>query len=122
MIQKIMLIIALVISMMMSVSQACTVWGAITPNKLLIAKNRDYYPEKQIVKTVHNQKYKYFGLFAVDKKGGKESIRMGINEKGLVAYITFATTLNVLPENQRSYKVPFHHVLTNVLGNYKTVD
>jgi len=99
---------------------ACTVWGAITPSELFIAKNRDFHPGDQKFITIsHKNKYKFFGLYADNEYDNHYIIKMGINEKGLVVFMTFASTI---PRDQRVAKIPYSQVMENILENYKTVD
>lgn len=93
---------------------ACTVWGAILPNEILIAKNRDYYPEPQVFKTVKPKHgYAFFGLY------GNNKIKMGINENGLVVFMTFASTI---PSKQRHTKISYDQVMENILTHYDNVN
>lgn len=101
-------------------AHACTVWGAITPNEVLIAKNRDFYPGNQHFKTISNQgKYRFFGLYGDNEYDNKYTIKMGVNQTGLVVFMTFASTI---PLDQRKAKVAYCQVMETILGNYNSVD
>src|SRR5471030_571437 len=95
MIRKIVIAVLLVCALGASSSQACTAWGAITPHELLIAKNRDFFPGKQSFSTTSTGKYKFFGLHATQASDNSDPVRMGINEKGVVVLITFASTIPI---------------------------
>jgi hypothetical protein len=102
------------------VANSCTVWGRIDRKDLIIAKNRDFYPGNQQFRTVRNdEKYDFFGLYGDNQYDGKYTIKMGINETGLVVFMTFASTV---PLNQRSAKVPYYNVMETILENYKDID
>ncbi len=103
-----------------SSAYSCTVWGAIKPNELLIAKNRDYFPGNQkFVSKANLGKYKFFGLYGDNEFDNKYIIKMGVNQTGLVAFMTFASTL---PLNMRQAKVPYYQVMEKILANYQSVD
>ena len=103
-----------------SMSNACTVWGAINPNELLIAKNRDFYPGNQKFEIIDNKgKFNFFGLYGDNQYDNVYTIKMGINEKGLTVFMTFASTI---PINQRKAKIPYYQVMENILANYSSVD
>lgn len=69
------------------VSHACTLWAAagekVEDGGTIIAKNRDYVPQKSELKLViPKDGFKYFGIFPVE--GNKfHGLVAGINEKGL---------------------------------------
>ena len=44
---------------------------------------------------------------------------MGVNQTGLVVFMTFASTI---PSNQRVAKIPYYVVMEKILGNYHSVD
>lgn len=101
-------------------SNACTVWGVIKPNELLIAKNRDFYPGNQKFEARHNKgKYSFFGLYGDNQYNNIYNIKMGINEAGLTVFMTFASTI---PINQRGAKIPYYEVMEKILSNYNNVD
>ena len=103
-----------------NISQACTVWGAITPDGVLIAKNRDFNPGHQKFLTINTKnKYSFFGLYADGQYNNHYTIRQGINEKGLVVFMTFASTI---PLKLRSSKNTHFHIIQTILENYDTVD
>ena len=113
-------VIILSSTLLSSMSNACTVWGAITPNELIIAKNRDFYPGNQKFETIHNKgKYNFFGLYGDNEYDNVYTIKMGINETGLTVFMTFASTL---PIDQREAKIPYYKVMENILGNFSSVD
>lgn len=118
MLKKIMITVMFLNLVGMSVSEACTTWGAITPDEILIAKNRDFFPGKQEFKTTNNDKYKIFGLYAIKVHGNYDSLKMGVNEKGLVGFITFATSV---PASMRSANGT-SKVMEDILGNYDSVE
>lgn len=121
-------------------SQACTVWGAVMPNEVLIAKNRDFYSENQKFAAKCNKgKYKFFGLYTENQKhlhefnsiqkkaflnskprsSAKLTLKMGINEVGLVVFTTAASTVPITKRHSttKHYKQP----MTIILENYATV-
>ncbi len=100
-------------------SPACTVWGTIADDQVLIAKNRDYYPGNQKFITMNNSHYKFFGLYGDNQYDGKYTIKMGVNQTGLVVFMTFASTI---PSKQRSAKIPYYQVMEKILGNYRSID
>jgi hypothetical protein len=107
-------------------STACTVWGALTANDILVAKNRDFYPGNQqfsLNSQIHpssvTSKYKYFGLYADNQFDNKYLIKMGINETGLTVLMTFASSI---PSSQRNATVPYYQVMEEILGNYNNID
>ncbi len=107
-------------TLFISSSQACTVWGVITPEKVLIAKNRDFYPGNQKFIAVANKgKYKFFGLYGDNQYDNNYTIKMGINETGLTVFMTFASSI---PLKQRAARIPYYKVMENILGNYNNVD
>lgn len=113
-------IVATLFVISLSSSLACTVWGVIKPEETIIAKNRDFYPGNQKMMTIsHPQKYKYFGLYGDNEYDHQYNIKMGINEKGLVVFMTFASTI---PLKQRVAPVPYYQVMENILQNYSSVD
>ncbi|MCD6046898.1 MAG: Acyl-coenzyme A:6-aminopenicillanic acid acyl-transferase [Gammaproteobacteria bacterium] len=111
---------AILAACLVNSSQACTVWGTLTPNELLIAKNRDFYPGNQKFLTIqHKNKYKFFGLYGDKQYDNQYSIKMGVNETGLAAFMTFASTI---PLKQRAAKISYEKVMENILENYHKVD
>lgn len=102
------------------VASGCTVWGAIYPKNLIIGKNRDFYPGNQQFRAIKKHgKYAFFGLYGDNQYNGKYTIKMGVNEAGLVVFMTFASTI---PFNKRSAEIPYYNVMENILENYKDVD
>ena len=100
-------------------SHSCTVWGVIKPEEILIAKNRDFYPGNQKFITVDNKgKYKFFGLYGDSQFDNIYRIKMGINEKGLVVFMTFASTI---PLSQRKAEIEYYEVMEKILGDYNNV-
>jgi Acyl-coenzyme A:6-aminopenicillanic acid acyl-transferase len=96
------------------------VWGTLVHDKVLIGKNRDFYPGNQKFRTAgEDTKYKFFGLYGDNQFDGKYTIKMGVNQTGLVVFMTFASTI---PKNQRTAKIHYYTVMENILGNYDSVD
>jgi len=107
-------------TLVINTSQACTVWGAITSDEVLIAKNRDFNPGHQKFVTIkNNNKYSFFCLYADDQYNNHYTIRQGINEKGLLVLMTFASTI---PVKLRSSKNTHFRIIQTILENYDTVD
>ncbi|MCD6039345.1 MAG: hypothetical protein K0S27_745 [Gammaproteobacteria bacterium] len=103
----------------LTISQGCTVWGAITPTEILIAKNRDFYPRREEFITVSNKnKYKFFGLYA-HEQNNKYAIKMGVNSAGLVAFVTNASSI---PFSQRNSQVELHNRMHYILENFDNVE
>ena len=115
-------IIFLVLSfcLSMSTSHACTIWGAIKSNEILIAKNRDFYPGNQEFRVVQAQhKYAFFGLYGDNEYDKHYKLKMGVNEKGLVVFMTFASTI---PDAQRHVKISYDQVMEKILQDYQDID
>ncbi len=105
---------------LINVSYGCTVWGVLTQDKVLIGKNRDFYPGNQkFMIAGENAKYPFFGLYGDNQYDGKYTIKMGVNQTGLVVFMTFASTI---PSKQRTAQIPYYQVMENILGNYDSVD
>lgn len=116
MLKRLVIVILLFIT---SYAQSCTVWGEITPDKLLIAKNRDFYPGNQKFIVNNKNKYKFLGLYGDNQYDNNYVIKMGINETGLVVFMTFASTI---PISKRCAAVPYYRVMENILGSYNDVE
>lgn len=99
---------------------ACTLYAAngdiVEGGGSIIGKNRDYAPGPQVLKTVAGKRYQYYGLFAFTKKG-RERLRAGVNEKGLVAVNAATSSIN----KQTLRKVKHHAPLEEILSNCATV-
>lgn len=116
---KKLLMMSMFLFVWVNVSQACTVWGAIVDDRVLIAKNRDFYPGNQKFMTMSSGHYKFFGLYGDNQYDKKYTIKMGVNQTGLVVFMTFASTI---PLKLRSAKIPYYEVMEKILGNYRSVD
>jgi len=113
-------VISLILFVFMHQAFACTVWGAITPNNVLLAKNRDFYPGNQKFITIADKaKYKFFALYGDNQYDHQYAIKMGVNEKGLAVFMTFASTI---PASKREAKIPYFKVMENILENYSKVE
>jgi hypothetical protein len=120
MFRKLTLAAVFINSLVCETANTCTVWGAITPNDLIIGKNRDFYPGSQRFKTINDQgKYRFFGLYGANQSDVQATIKMGINQAGVVVFMTFASTI---PLKQRTAKIPYYTVMENILANYSDVD
>lgn len=105
---------------LISTSHACTIWGAISPNEILIAKNRDFYPGSQAFRSVKEKgKYTFFGLYGDNEYDKNHKLKMGVNEKGLVVFMTFASTI---PASQRHANISYDQVMEKILKNYQDID
>ncbi len=101
-------------------TQGCTAWGVIKSDELLIAKNRDFYPGNQKFIAVKKEgKYSFFGLYADNQYNNNYKIRMGINQEGLVVFMTFATAI---PLDLRTAKVKYYQIMENILEQYSNID
>ncbi len=102
------------------ISNACTIWGAIKPDEILIAKNRDFYPGNQEFRRVAEKgKFIFFGLYGDNAYDKHYKLKMGVNENGLVIFMTFATTI---PAAQRHAKISYDQVMEEILKNYQDID
>lgn len=111
---------------------ACTSFGFISPNGITIAKNSDYYYDKQSVEIlVPNKQFslwydnKYGNNYKIFAQMANNNIKMGINEAGLVAMEEDP----LLPKdrNHRRYIQPNGGTaecmtLWGILQNFKTVE
>lgn len=112
--------IFLILFVFMHQAFACTVWGAITPHNVLLGKNRDFYPGNQKFLTVAKKdKYKFFALYGDNQYDRQYVIKMGVNEKGLAVFMTFASTI---PAAKREAKTPYFKVMENILENYSSTN
>lgn len=92
---------------------ACTAFGSISENSVIIAKNRDNNPDHQII-IVYSQpnKLKYLALSRQDIP---TFVSAGVNESGLAVYNEVVT--------EHAIKTPIDYDLSkDILQNYSNVD
>jgi hypothetical protein len=96
------LIIPMLQAAALSSAESCTAWAAagdrVSNGGILLAKNRDWEPERNELKLVTPEKgFRYMGLLALQPDGSRWVVA-GINEKELVV---ISTTASSIPRKER---------------------
>ena len=104
-----------------SASHACTLWAAagekVEDGGTIIAKNRDYVPQKSELKLViPKDGFKYFGVFPVESERW-QGLVAGINEKGLA--IVSATAGSI---SRKKRNTGMEGLNSKILAAYSSVD
>lgn len=121
---KYVLLLAVICSLSSVSADACTLFAAsgeayVSGGGTIIAKNRDWQPEEQVVRLIDNGRgFRYYGLFTVTKKGNLD-VKAGVNEKGLTVV---SATAGSIPRRERSQEQRTKGINRRLLSRCATVD
>lgn len=117
------LLLAIICSLFSGSAHACTLFAAsgdayIAGGGVIIAKNRDWPPEEQVVRLIDDGKgFRYYGLFSVNKRGNLD-VKAGVNEKGLTVV---SATAGSIPRKERLQEQYTKGVNKRLLSSCATV-